>query len=124
MLLKIGVFKNFTNFKRKHLCWSLFLIRLRPFNTFFYRTPPVTASNSVKLHNNEYLELCYLQKLQTKFISKQFVNFSVSHCVKSVQMRSYFWSVFSCIRTEYGPEIIPYLDTFHMVLLRDKQEKI
>ena len=24
-----------------------------------------------------------------------------SHCVKSVQIRSFFWSVFSCIRTEY-----------------------
>ena len=24
------------------------------------------------------------------------------HCVKSVQIRSYFWSVFYCIRTEYG----------------------
>ena len=24
-------------------------------------------------------------------------------CVKSVQMRNYFWSVFSCIWTEYGP---------------------
>ena len=24
------------------------------------------------------------------------------HCVKSVQMRSFFWSVFSRIRTEYG----------------------
>ena len=23
------------------------------------------------------------------------------HCMKSVQIRSYFWSVFSCIRTEY-----------------------
>ena len=23
------------------------------------------------------------------------------HCVKSVQLRSYFWSIFSCIRTEY-----------------------
>ena len=23
------------------------------------------------------------------------------HCVKSVQIRSFFWSVFSCIRTEY-----------------------
>ena len=23
------------------------------------------------------------------------------HCVKSVQIRNYFWSVFSCIRTEY-----------------------
>ena len=38
-----------------------------------------------------------------------------THCVKSVQMRSYFWPVFSCIRTEYGPEITPYLDTFHVV---------
>ena len=27
---------------------------------------------------------------------------SWTHCVKSVQIRSYFWSVFSCIRTEYG----------------------
>ena len=27
---------------------------------------------------------------------------SVRHCMKSVQVRSYFWSVFSCIRTEYG----------------------
>ena len=26
------------------------------------------------------------------------------HCVKSVQIQSFFWSVFSCIRTEYGPE--------------------
>ena len=24
------------------------------------------------------------------------------HCVKSVQIRSFFWSVFFCIRTEYG----------------------
>ena len=24
------------------------------------------------------------------------------HCVKSVQIRSYFWYVFSCIRIEYG----------------------
>ena len=28
--------------------------------------------------------------------------FWFKHCVKSVQMRSYFWSVFSYIRTEYG----------------------
>ena len=24
------------------------------------------------------------------------------HCVKSVQIRSFFWSVFSCIRNKYG----------------------
>ena len=37
------------------------------------------------------------------------------HCVKSVQIRSFLWSVFSRIRTEYGPEKTPYLDTFHDV---------
>ena len=47
------------------------------------------------------------------------------HCMKSVQIRTFFLSVFSCIRTEYGdlikktdkygPEITPYLDTFHAV---------
>ena len=59
-----------------------------------------------------------------------------SHCVKSVQIRSFFWSVFSRIWTEcgeirsispqylsvfspnegkYGTEKTPYLDTFHTV---------
>ena len=28
-------------------------------------------------------------------------------------MRSFFWSAFSRIRTEYGPEKTPYSDTFH-----------
>ena len=56
----------------------------------------------------------------------------VRHCVKSVQIQSFFWSVFSRIQTDYG-EILrispnsvqmrenrnqkktPYLDTFHAV---------
>ena len=29
-------------------------------------------------------------------------DFFKRHCVKSVQIRIYFWSVFSCIWTEYG----------------------
>ena len=32
------------------------------------------------------------------YISFQFIK----HCVKSVHIRSYFWSVFSYVRTEYG----------------------
>ena len=48
--------------------------------------------------------------------------------MKSVQIRSFFYSVFSCIRRDtpylsvfspnvgkYGPEKTPYLDTFHTV---------
>ena len=54
-----------------------------------------------------------------------------SHCVKSIQVRSFFWSVFSRIRTEYGEILVSlciqsecgeirtrknsYLDTFHAV---------
>ena len=59
------------------------------------------------------------------------VNFD-QHSVKSVQIRSFSWSVFSHIRNEYGeilripaysfrmrekngPEKTPYLDTLHAV---------
>ena len=42
-----------------------------------------------------------------------------SHCVKSVQIRRFFWSVFSVCSPntgKYGPKKTPYLDTFHGVL--------
>ena len=62
------------------------------------------------------------------------------HCVKSVQIRSFFWSVFSCIRTEYGDlrskspysvqiqensdqKKLRYLDTFHAVPIKDKRRE-
>ena len=41
------------------------------------------------------------------------------HCVKIVQIRSFFWSVFSRIRTEYGTEKALYLETFHAVSCKD-----
>ena len=59
--------------------------------------------------------------------------------MKSVQIRSIFWSEFSRIRTEYGdtshlsvsspnvgkygPENTPYLDTFHAVIVTLKTEE-
>ena len=36
---------------------------------------------------------------------------SICNCVKSVQIRSFFWSAFS----RFGPGKTPYLDTFHEV---------
>ena len=43
------------------------------------------------------------------------------HCVKSVQIWIFFWSLFFRIRTEYGPEKTPYLDTFHAVICTEKR---
>ena len=37
---------------------------------------------------------------------------------ESVQIRSYFWSVFIPNSGKYRPEITPYLDTFHAVFLK------
>ena len=62
------------------------------------------------------------------------VSCHILHCVGSAQIRSFFWSIFSRIRTEYGeilrispysspnagkygPEKPPYLDTFYVVLI-------
>ena len=60
------------------------------------------------------------------------------HCLKIVQIRCFFWFVFSRMRTEYAkmlrisvfcpnagkyrPEKTPYLDTFHTVWLTHKQK--
>ena len=41
-----------------------------------------------------------------------------SDCVKCVQIRSFFWSIFSCIQSEYRKirtKKTSYLDTFHAV---------
>ena len=64
----------------------------------------------------------------TGFCIYTFENFSTHtfsvylnfHYVKSVQIRSFSWSVFSRIWTKYGkngPEKTPYLVTFHTVFL-------
>ena len=36
MFLKTGVLKNVENFKRKHLCWILFLIKLQAFRKLIF----------------------------------------------------------------------------------------
>ena len=94
MFSKLGILKNFANFTGKHLCWSFFLIKLRALrpttllktdskqvffyeicelfkNNFFYRTPPVAASE-----NNEPQQLferfansCY--KIVSKILQQE-----------------------------------------------------
>ena len=40
----------------------------------------------------------------------------ILHCVKSVKIRSFFWSIFSLNAGKYGPEKTPYFDTFYALL--------
>ena len=44
------------------------------------------------------------------------------HCVKSVQIRSFFWSVFSCIRTEYGDLRCKYPYSVRIQKIKDQKK--
>ena len=46
-------------------------------------------------------------------------NHQIYHCVKSAQIRSYFWSVFSCIRTEYGYVNLRILSEYRKIWTRN-----
>ena len=61
---------------------------------------------SQNIFNNLHVILCSWNSA----IEKVVFTFEAMHCVKSVQIRSIFWSVFSKIRTEYGEilRISPY----------------
>ena len=75
--VKKGVLKNFTNLTGKHLCWSLF------FDTFVKRKFPKKLQLRTRtLPLNDYMKSTMLRVDH------------YNHCVKSVQIRSYFWSVF------------------------------
>ena len=81
--------------------------------------------NSFAVHSFAFKQLHQCKYLQTSLVNISFSTLSLllnknnnkeidkqpeittprnKQCVKSVQIRSFFWSVFSCIRTEYGPE--------------------
>ena len=89
------------------LRWSVLFSFVAPGNNLRF--------NLVLLFENISGFWCWSINSPRTFTFLSFCNGLLLHCVKSVQIRSFFWSVFSCIRIEYGPEITPYLDTFHAV---------
>ena len=68
---------------------------------------------------NKTLHICIIINNEKHALKDSICTKVNEHCVKSVQIRSYFWSVFPCIQClntgKYGPEISPYLDIFHGV---------
>ena len=83
---------------------------LYPFTNLYFAVTFLYFNNSKKLYQKETLT----QTLSSEFC-KILRTFSYNtsgwlllklllrtHCVKSVQIRSFFWSVFSCIWTDYG----------------------
>ena len=64
-------------------------------------TSPLTWCTFTIFFNKKFLfnDSIGIKRLQSRITFKRRKNHG--HCVKSVQMRRYFWSIFSCIRSEY-----------------------
>ena len=55
MIFKISALKNFENFTGKHLCWSLFLIKLQAFRLYYSKTPTQVFSCKIsKIFKNTF----------------------------------------------------------------------
>ena len=79
-------------------------------------SPWIKSRWKVKSKFSWYLLMLHLGSSSEVFwhTTKKFeknAHYVCKHCVKSVQIRSFFWSVFSRIRTEYGEILLisPYL---------------
>ena len=88
----------------------------------FYVNVSVLQAESYFLKRHLVGEICNWVFFEFSLLCVfSFYNFAdvviVSHWSISVQIRNYFWSVFSPKAGKYGPEITPYLVTFHVVLV-------
>ena len=82
----------------------------------------IKTAGSVYLFQKLKKTISHVKILNSSWGNYFFLKLSYElHCVKSVQIRSFFWSVFSYIQTEYG-EIQKHriLDTFHIVVIVKK----
>ena len=86
-------------------CWSRISLKAQSRKKYL-----LTFSGSRKLMKN----IVQIYKLYEIWLLNKYR----LHFVKSVEIRCFFWSVFSCIRTEYRKirtKRTPYLYTFHAV---------
>ena len=68
------------------------------------------------IYSNHFLVLMVLSVIS--------LSLRMIRCVKSAQIRSFFWSVFSVFSPntgKYGAEKTAYLDTFHAVIVSSKK---
>ena len=109
MFLRIGAVQNSSKFTAEHLCWSLFLIKLKENPGIQHRVLPV---NSAKLFKNSFLQ----NTSRTKFSKESFIwsvwkvsvfgVFLVRIFPHSdwIRIDNPYLSVFSPNAEKYGPE--------------------
>ena len=74
-------------------------------NTFLLTHPKELGNNNQQLHRKSQLKSNKEQNIKLVYLFFFYIGITklywICHFVKSVQIRIFFWSFFSCIRTEY-----------------------
>ena len=86
--LKKAIFKNFANFTRKHLSWSLFLMRLQGWDLQLYSKQTTTQVFSIEIYkilkNTEFEE--HLRTTATVISKSRMLSFiQICLCQKSIR---------------------------------------
>ena len=93
-----------------HLCWS----DRKPtyFEMLHQTSRQIVPTIPYKIYWDQFTKSSK-GGLKEESLIDDFVRFSCvianglrSHCMESVQIRSFFWSIFSCIRTEYSVNLL------------------
>ena len=98
MILRKGVLKICSKSTGEHPCRIVISIKLQNKNTSgwlllkFVHQPKKSATSKISQLYHQWL-------CEYRFT---WINVQKEHSVKSIQIRSFFWSVFSRIRTKYG----------------------
>ena len=111
----------FMNMSKKKMSMNSFFKSQFSYCPLIWMCHSRTINNKISYLQERCLRVIYNDKISS---FKELLERNKSHCVKSVQIRSFFWSshsdwmylsVFNPNAAKDGPEKTPYLDTFHTV---------
>ena len=70
MFFKRGVIRNIVIFTRKHLCWSLFLLKLEPLSFYFISTTSQeTSTQMFSCENCKILRIVFVEHIRRVLLS-------------------------------------------------------
>ena len=123
IFFKMDFLKNFANFTGKRLCWGFFLIKLQAWRRIkikkmedwnMFRNPVGEMLWRFKYFAIKYFKLNLSLRLLSYYLFTNLLRKKMSKY--GVYSGSYFF-VFCPNTGKYGPEVTPYLETFHAVVV-------
>ena len=96
-------------------------IRLNSTHYFIMKTPKKRELQQIEFNNSSGIDIKNLMNLYKKCSEKSYSSL-VIHSLKSVQILSFVWSIFSCTWTEYGDLLHKSLNSIQVQKKTDQKK--